>query len=108
MPLVWSNVAAALGAYSFVPETSGIYAFCDVHRCHNMPFELKAIYIGKAKNLRRRFREHLNPLTEHNLQLFDALKGNGVEFWFAVSNDIDSLEKELIQDIAPSFNQRIG
>ena len=108
MPLAWSSIPAALGGEPFVPETPGVYAFCDVRRRHNMPFDLTAIYIGKARNLRRRFRDHLNPLAEHNLQLFDALKRDGVEFWFAVSSEIDALEKKLIEDLDPPFNQRIG
>ena len=94
--------------FSLVPEQSGVYAFCRVSRSNGLPFELCAVYIGRAKNLRRRFREHLNPLTEHNGQLFDALKGSAIEFWYTEAEDIEQLEKALIKDIDPEFNQRIG
>ncbi|MCY3794148.1 MAG: GIY-YIG nuclease family protein [Gammaproteobacteria bacterium] len=94
--------------FSLVPEQSGVYAFCRVSRSNGLPFELNVVYIGRAKNLRRRFREHMNPMTEHNWQLFNALKGSAIEFWYTEADDIEPLEKALIQVIDPDFNQRIG
>lgn len=106
--LDWSSVRAASGMYSFVPKRNGVYAFCRVHRCHGMPLDLNVVYVGKATNLRRRFREHLNPLAEHNAALFQALQERNIEFWFAKCSDIDTMEKTLIESTTPLFNQRIG
>ena len=50
----------------------------------------------------------MNPMTEHNWQLFNALKGSAIEFWYTEADDIEPLEKALIQVIDPDFNQRIG
>lgn len=104
----WSHIRALSGRTRFVPEAKGVYAFCRVRRASEMPFHVEVSYVGKATNLRRRFREHLSPLTEHNLELFNALQESNIEFWYAEAPEIDDLEKYLIAEIDPPFNQREG
>lgn len=94
--------------HSFVPKSGGVYVFCRVNRSCSLPLDLDVIYVGKATNLNRRFKEHLNPLAEHNVQLFQALQGTDIEFWYAKCPEIDTTEKVLIESISPTFNQRIG
>ena len=104
----WSYIRALSGRTRFVPESKGVYAFCRVKRMCGMPFHIEVSYVGKATNLRRRFREHLSPLTEHNLGLFNTLQQSNIEFWYAEAPEIDQLEKSLISEINPPFNQRKG
>ena len=104
----WATVSADLAKGSLVPRKPGVYAFCQARRARGLIFEQRVVYVGKAKDLRRRFREHLNPMAEHNLELFKALQGATMEFWYTQTEDIDELEKMLIENITPEFNQRIG
>ena len=106
--LSWNHIRAVESKHSALPIRSGVYAFCEVQRTYDLPTRIRIIYVGKARNLRRRFKQHLAPLGQHNIELFYALRTCDIEFWYAQSVEIDYLEKELIEKVKPPFNQRLG
>ena len=89
-----------------IPKLAGVYAIADVNRVLGLPTEIDLLYIGKAKNLRRRFLDHIDPRREHNKGLLLKKATHDIEFWFSEQsvNKIENLEKHLIQESNPSEN----
>jgi len=107
----WTEVALTKTAEFQVPNESGLYVIKDVHRVMGLPVIQEIVYVGKSKNLRRRFKEHCNPRSEHNQKLFSASIKKDLEFWFAEVEveSLDELEKSLIEKMIPKTNiQRYG
>lgn len=59
-----SAPAAPVGEHPMVPENPGIYLFSEQDR---------AIYVGQSRKLRRRLRNHTNPLGKNNQATFAFL-----------------------------------
>jgi excinuclease UvrABC nuclease subunit len=72
--------------------------------------ETNLLYVGKSKNLRRRFLQHLEPHKSHNVALFEVLFSRNahqqLEFWYLTmpEKDIDAVERKLIREANPSLN----
>lgn len=102
----WVRVSRALVCK--VPNTSGVYAIGRAKREYGLLFEWELLYVGKAKNIQKRFCEHLNPAMEHNEGLRNALSSpSQLEFWYVLLDfeHISDLEKELIRRCNPTLNQ---
>jgi excinuclease UvrABC nuclease subunit len=89
-----------------IPMLSGVYAIADVNRILGLPTDIQLLYVGRAKNLRRRFLDHINPWREHNKGLLAKNDVGRFEFWFSEQSidKIDKFEKHLIREINPSEN----
>lgn len=102
----WSEVNLERVETDNVPTCSGIYVIKQVERVMGLPVSHEIIYVGKSNNLRRRFKEHCNPRSEHNNVLLNASWKNILEFWFAkieVEN-LDEIERKLINNLEPITN----
>jgi len=81
----------------WVPTSPGLYRILIDERIR---------YIGKAKNLKRRYVDHLQT-TEHNLALFKAMqKSKNIEFQFIivpVANKLSELEQLQIKRFGPQL-----
>jgi len=104
--LFWESKRLNRAFRASVPPGSGVYVIVAVRRVLDFPAQLDLLYVGKSKNLRRRFIEHSDPWSEHNLGLKQVAFDVPLEFWHAsVSEDaLDSVERELIQQANPSAN----
>lgn len=90
-----------------VPKQSGLYAVVETRRVFGLLGNVKILYVGHTQNLRRRMREHLNPWSQHNVQLQNYVSLNSsLEFWFSVlpSEEARKAEKNLIRELHPSYN----
>ena len=92
-----------------VPESSGLYAISRVNRVMGLPIEKEVLYVGKSKNLRRRFKEHVDPWREssRNLRvLYARNRAESLEFWFLAfpSDLMGDAERELIKQARPKAN----
>lgn len=103
----WESILLAAALADFVPSAPGVYTIAAVHRVIGMPLNLEVLYIGKSKNLKRRFREHANPWREHNEALNNRAMSGGLEFWFLPTDlkSLDSLERNLIHLAQPLTNK---
>lgn len=87
---------------------SGLYAILRAPRVHGLPVAWEIGYVGKTRNLRRRFREHVVPWRERSR----ALRASSIhrdpdwEFWFREFEvtQLDRGERELIRRVRPSLN----
>ena len=106
MKTYWNQVEYHPTYDTFVPKMSGIYAVLRVERAIGIPINLSVLYIGKSKNLQRRFRQHTNPYLEHNKALNKLQSMNGLEFWFfqVGVEKLDELERKLIRELIPVAN----
>jgi excinuclease UvrABC nuclease subunit len=102
----WKNTGFFKSMASNVPLDSGVYVITDTNRVMGLPTNIDILYVGKAKNLRRRFLDHVDPWREHNKGLLTINKTSSLEFWFSEfpSEKIDQLEKDLIKESKPSQN----
>ena len=91
-----------------VSERPGVYVITESTWLHSVPIGIKIWYVGKSKNLRRRFVEHLDDLRTHRPELAVAIqKSAKVEFWSKAVDlkEIDEEERRLIIDLNPLFNK---
>ncbi len=97
-----------------VVEEPGVYLVCASlagapFHFSNKPFSelMTVVYVGQAKNLRARFKEHDRGYRKVKLakETFGKL-----EFWFAgvKLNELDSAEKALIDAFGPPCNDQPG
>lgn len=104
----WFTVGFDLGREIVVPERSGVYVLARISRQYGLPVTFEVLYVGKPKNLRRRYREHA-VLHEPNpaLNRLVVSDNQGVEFWFAVMDDskTSEAERELIRHFLPGANR---
>lgn len=86
-------------APSSVPDAPGVYVFRDEHG--------RALYVGKAKSLRKRtanyFSRDLHPRTRAMVALADDLE------WIITESEVAALmlEFSLVQEYQPPFNVRL-
>ncbi len=75
-------------------------------RAFGLPIQLDVIYVGKSKNLRRRFLDHTNPWREHNESLNNMGNREKWEFWYLSlpGEEIDRAERKLINASTPMTN----
>ena len=92
----------------YIPKTSGIYFFASAKsRILQVPVGLEVIYIGKSKNLRKRFRYYSNyrELRDHrkvhNKGLGNFIRSEAnLEFWYLETeiNEISIYETLLTKE----------
>ena len=82
------------------PPTPGVYVFKDA--------ESRALYVGKAVNLRRRLRAHF--AARHWRALKPAMARAAAVEWQQVGSEIEALLREaaLIEDLRPAVNVQSG
>lgn len=68
---------------------------------------MQPIYVGKAKDLRRRWDQHTD-FSEPNPGLFLAGQRCDLEFWWSTVplRDLDEVESETIRALQPAANRR--
>lgn len=104
----WSCAGYSFGLVRTVPELSGIYLVAQISRIHGLPLDMQVLYVGRANNLRRRYRSHVD-LREQNPAL-NRLVASGrtdIEFWWAALPDgeLDAAERRVIKDLMPVANR---
>ena len=106
MNLDWKAISLKKGLERHIPAEPGVYVIKSVRRVMNLPVTQELIYIGKSKNLRRRFKEHCDDSSEHNSGLLSERWKRDLEFWYARagSSKIAELEKQLIGELDPLTN----
>jgi len=104
--LNWENKRLNRAFASVIPSHSGVYAIVAAKRVLNFPAQMELLYIGKSKNLRRRFLEHADPWLEHNHALKQVALNENLEFWHAFVNEdlLDITERQLISQANPPAN----
>lgn len=107
--LKWQFVQFFVLSDERIPKSAGVYAIIKTVRVHGLPTNTEVIYIGKSKDLRRRFREHKDIWREHNRKLRDRFEEENLEFWYAPvpASKIDDLEASLIREVGPTDNERL-
>jgi len=105
--LKWIQLSSANYVSARVPEIPGIYAYGEVVSTGNLPRSIEWVYIGKAKNLSRRLRQH-ELLDEANSALRSWIRhsSEGVLWYSAVEEELLSdVEVALVSKISPKFNK---
>jgi excinuclease UvrABC nuclease subunit len=89
-----------------VPRSSGVYAVLRVSRSSGIPVSSEVLYVGKSRDLRKRFRGHTDPYRQHNRALNALSHEKGLEFWYSPVNaaELDAAERKLIRDLNPVTN----
>ena len=104
----WRTAPLVQASEGLLPERSGVYAMLNISRSRKLPYQLEVIYVGQANNLRRRFREHINPRQQSNLDIFGFIKSELThpEFWYLTvpESKLNEVERELIREIKPKAN----
>ncbi len=105
--LKWQHTALHPGSAPFVPGRSGLYVIAAARRVASLPLALTPVYAGRSRNLRRRLIEHADPWRGHNRGVTAAMLAQDLEFWFieVPVDELDALERKLIQTINPAVNQ---
>jgi excinuclease UvrABC nuclease subunit len=106
--LDWKSGLGVSGKSLRIPTRSGIYAYGIIRRCQGLPISVEWLYVGKAKNLRRRIASH-DPRYETNPDLQEWLRcpPGGAELWVAEVDptNLDQVEQQMIRAVNPTFNR---
>jgi len=102
----WRHVDYHRASGTYLPKMPGIYAVLRVKRTFGIPVNLNVLYVGKSKNLQRRFTQHTDPYRQHNKALNEIHDTQGLEFWYVQAGveELDQLERKLIHELVPSAN----
>ena len=108
--LSWRRVRAGRRIGSAVPPLPGVYAYAAVTEHHGLPVMLEWVYIGQARRLSERVRQH-DPVRENNPGLSRWLSSQvgTSQLWYVTvdGSELDAVERELIRTIRPKFNRRL-
>jgi excinuclease UvrABC nuclease subunit len=90
-----------------VPRMSGVYIIACVERHCGLPLHLNPLYAGQAKDLRRRWNQHVD-LSEPNPGLFLIDRRSDLEFWWRLVPEVqlNAVESDLIRCLHPTANRR--
>ena len=102
----WKSIPFLPALGGSVPGEPGIYAVVRHPRVLGLPIEHRVLYVGRSRNLRRRFSQHVRPWSQHSRLLNPAENDGSWEFWFAPMPEADlaPLEYELIRQVQPCAN----
>jgi len=80
------------------PHGPGIYKFLDS--------EGRLIYVGKAKDLRKRLQSYIRPSTKHGIKNQKLMEAADLVEWVEVNSDMEALilEDNLIKENQPKYN----
>lgn len=103
----WQSTEMKPYANNQVPETSGVYALVENDRINGLPVGNRVLYIGKSKNLKRRFSDYANPRKVHNEMVGEKILFGDIEFWCTEvgKNDLDLTERQFINQFNAPFNK---
>ena len=108
MEAKWKPIAMQAAMSTRVPPVSGLYAILRAPRLHGLPIDWEIAYIGKSRNLRRRFQEHVVPWRERSttLRWSPTYRDKDLEFWYRelATDQLDHGERELIRRVQPALN----
>ncbi|MCX7861870.1 MAG: excinuclease ABC subunit UvrC [Bacteroidales bacterium] len=81
-----------------LPEKPGVYKFIDINNC--------VLYVGKAKNLKKRVRSYITNFDKSNTKLKLLVSKTYHIEYIIVKNETDAflLENNLIKSIKPRYN----
>jgi excinuclease ABC subunit C len=81
-----------------IPSSSGVYKFLDDTK--------EAIYIGKAKNLKKRVSSYFRESAKHGIRTKKMLEHAEDISWIETNSEIEALilEDNLIKEIQPKYN----
>jgi excinuclease UvrABC nuclease subunit len=104
--LHWQNCNLSRNQAFKVKESAGVYVVKKVTRIMGLPLPEKIVYVGKSNNLQRRFKEHCNIKSEHNLGLLKVNLNEELEFWFSATkeSEITDIESHLVRELDPLTN----
>ncbi len=82
---------------SDLPDSTGVYIFRDTAN--------NALYIGKARSIKKRVRSHLSPREGLSTSVFSVSEASKVDF-ILTESEIEAvlLEQELIKKFQPKYN----
>ncbi|MDX2076627.1 MAG: GIY-YIG nuclease family protein [bacterium] len=117
MTLFWEKIPFSKLSITSIPTKLGIYAFClEPGISDNLQIRY-LMYIGRAKNLRVRFRQYINEETSDKgrkeiRKLISLYKeSNHLFFYYAVLDglglSLNDVESELIRSFLPPTNKQI-
>lgn len=93
-----------------VPPIPGIYVLSQLHATEGLPTSWNHIYVGQAKQLRRRLDQHTLRTEVHpELHRFMEVYHSSLWVWYTTDVDRDALndlEIVLIKRLRPKFNTR--
>ena len=104
----WKKFKATKNSLNLVPEKPGIYMFCASHSLNSINLETP-FYIGKAKDLKRRYKDHLRD--NNKVKHLKVCFGSKLEFCFLALKDNTSnnvlrlYEQSMIDCFGPQFNE---
>ena len=110
----WQSRTLGHAARNSIPPAAGVYLMCvrppngpDLAE----PFRglIEIIYVGKTKDLRRRYDEHLN-VPSPKVRAARNTYSNSLRFWFSIVPEgrIDLVETLLIECFGPPANDLPG
>ena len=106
----WNVVKANCMNKDLVSDLSGIYCFMLSKNIEGLKTDTTPLYVGKSKNIRSRFLQHLNLDKCHNhkllVELFTQSKSKLIEFYFSKvpQHKLDEIEQDLITKLKPKHN----
>lgn len=107
LELTWHQLRSAGSAESAAPPVPGVYAYAEAPRVHGLPTSLSWIYVGKARNLRSRLRQHSVEQEKHEVLRQWLQSGHDKQVWFAAVREaqLDLVERDLIVRLSPKLNR---
>src|SRR5690606_19107417 len=83
-----------------IPESPGVYRFCDEHG--------RVIYVGKAKNLRQRLNSYFADFSALHPRTQTMVRTAARVDWTVVATEVEALQLEYswIKEFDPRFNVR--
>ena len=105
--LTWHQLRSAGAAESAAPPVPGVYAYAEAPQVHGLPASLSWIYVGKARNLRSRLRQHSVEQERHEVLRQWLQFAHDKQVWFAAVGEahLDLVERDLIVRLAPKLNR---
>ena len=90
-----------------VPQRPGVYAIVGVRRVMGLLTDVDVLYVGRTKNLRRRFGQHTDPWRQHNDDITKIMARSQLEFWYleVPEQELAQVEKQLIRKSNPRTNK---
>lgn len=90
-----------------VPTDSGVYVLMENSKINGLAVENRVLYVGKSKNLRKRFLDYSNPRKVHNELVGERLFHGNVEFWCTkvAPNELDRIERKFIHEFDAPMNK---
>ena len=104
----WNHIKVTRTASNQIPDSPGIYMFCVTQEYNGLKLQ-NPMYIGKAKNIKRRFRYHLK-YNERVISLKNCFR-NKLDFHYlklpnsTTDNILRLLEQSMIDCYGPQFNE---